>query len=430
MFVQTWRSVIAIALLANGASCAWAADWPQFRGVGGSGVASEATPPLEWSDSKNLKWKTALPGAGSSSPILVGDAIFVTYYKGVDGSDAGKLVRGLACLSRSDGKELWKVEIPSTAKEDSYTGYITEHGYASGTPVSDGEAVYAFLGKSGVLACDLKGNKLWQTNVGTESDIRRWGSGASPILFNNLVIINAASESQSVRALDKKTGKEVWKAPGSRLSLSFGTPAIVKVSDERSDLVIAPPGEVWGLNPTTGKLIWYASIRSDGNVSPSIVAGDGVVYVTGGFTGKGTTAIRVGGKGDVTKTHVIWSIKASSYVPTPLLHDNRLYWVNEDGLALCVDATTGKSIYEERLAVQGGGRGGKPFYASLVLGGKTLYAVSRKAGTFAYSVGDKFDAPVRSKLMDDTDFNATPAIAGKQLYIKSNKALYCLENAN
>ncbi|QVL32633.1 PQQ-binding-like beta-propeller repeat protein [Telmatocola sphagniphila] len=429
LFLGIWAGLFPPALMSR----TQAEDWPQFRGVEGRALAVSANPPVSWSNQQGVKWKKSLPGPGSSSPIVIKNNVLVTCYTGYgtsssDSNDSSHLLRGLLCLNRETGAEEWKLNVPSTSSEDRYTGYLTEHGYASSTPVSDGENIYCFFGKSGVVACDLKGKKLWQSNVGTDSDPRRWGSAASPILYKDIVIVNASSESQSVRGLDKKTGKEIWKAPASRLALSFGTPALAKVSDQRTDLIVAAPGEVWGLNPDTGKLIWYAGVRSDGNISPSVLVGDGVVYITGGFTGKGTTCIRVGGKGDVTKTHIEWSIKQSSYVPTPLLHNNLLHWVNEEGIAVCADAKTGKILYEERLSLQGGGRGGKPFYASPVLAQNKIYAVSRKAGVFVLAGDSKFEQISANKPLDDTDFNATPAIAGNQLFLRSNKFLYCLES--
>ena len=159
----------------------------------------------------------------------------------------------------------------------------------------------------------------------------------------------------------------MWKAEGKKLALSFGTPALVAAGD-RTDLVVPMPGEVWGLDPDTGKLRWHAEHKSQGNVSPSVAAGDGVAYLTGGFTGKATTAVKVGGE-------VLWSAKPSSYVPTPLVHAGRLHWVGDDGLAVALDAATGKTLYSERLP---GLSGGKPVYASPVRAGDRLYVVTRK----------------------------------------------------
>ena len=407
------------------------ADWPQFRGPTGTGFVV-GTPPIKWTDSDGVKWKTALPGPGSSSPIILGDKAFVTCYSGygVDAANPGnieKLMRHLVCVDRLSGKILWTKDVAASDAEDKFSGYLNEHGYASNTPATDGEAIYAFFSKAGVVAFDLDGQTLWQTSVGTESDERRWGSSASVILHKNLVIVNAASEGRAIVALDKKTGKQVWKADGKRLSLSFSTPALVQ-SGNRTDLVVAMPGEVWGINPDTGKLLWYATIKPSGNVCPGVIGADGTAYITGGFQTKGTTALKVGGSGDVTEKNTLWAVNKSSYVPTPVLHDGRLMNVTEDGFAVCMKAENGAVVYEERLSVKGvGGRGSRPFYASPVAADGHLYAVSRRSGVYVLKVGDKFELLQQNAPLDDSDFNATPAIVGKQMFLRSNKFLYCLE---
>jgi outer membrane protein assembly factor BamB len=417
------RSLAGALALAVLAAAHAGQDWPQFRGPGGAGADAEGQPPLTWSSGSNVKWKTPLPGAGSSSPIVVGGRVFVTCYRG-DGP--ANLSHHLLCVDRASGKVAWTADVPGAAGEDAPRGYLTEHGYASSTPASDGKAVYVFFGKVGILAFGLDGTKLWQASVGTESDEKRWGSGASPVLCDGKLIVNAARESRSIRALDCGTGKELWKAEGSRLELSFATPAVVRAPGGRTDVVVSMPGEVWGLNPNNGKLYWLARIRSEGNVVPSVVGGVGLAFLTGGFTGKGTTAVRLGGAGDVTGTHVLWSIPQSSYVPTPFLLDGRLLWVNEDGIVHAVDAKTGGLLYRQRLAGVSGGHG-RPVYASPVAPGDRVYAVTRRAGVYVLEGGAEFKQLARNEPLDDSDFNATPAVSGRQLFLRSNRCLYCLE---
>jgi outer membrane protein assembly factor BamB len=423
------RTIIAVLILIP----MWevsAADWPQFRGPNGSAVAPDAKPPLKWTAKEGVKWATKLPGPGSSSPIIVGDRVFVTCYSGygVDAQNPGssdKLVRHLVCLDRTSGKVTWTADVPAVTPEDPYRGYITEHGYASHTPVSDGEAVYVFFGKSGVLGFDMAGKQLWKTSVGKDSDIRGWGSGASPLLFKDIVIVNASSEGRAVVGLNKKTGKEMWRAEGRNLSLSFGTPALVKATAERTDLVVPMPGEVWGLDPETGKKRWTATIKPDGNISPSVLAGDGVVYITGGYQTKGSLALKPPTDGAETKP--VWETRVSSYVPTPLLNDGRLYCVNDNGIAVCLNATDGKTIYEERLSIKGvGGKGSRPFYASPVLANGHLYVPSRRSGVVVLKAGEKFEQVELNPPLDDTDFNGTPAVVGNQLFLRSNTHLYCI----
>ncbi|MGL4550464.1 MAG: PQQ-binding-like beta-propeller repeat protein, partial [Gemmataceae bacterium] len=246
----------------------FAADWPAFRGPGAA-ASCDGPAPLALEDT-TLRWKTPLPGPGSSSPVVSGDRVYVTCFTGAD--DPASLARHVLCLERATGKILWKDAVPA-ARDDEYRGYLAEHGYASSTPAADADGVYAFFGKSGVHAWDHAGKKLWKAEVGTRSDPKRWGSGTAVTLHRDLVVVNASSESRSVRALDRRTGKEVWKAEASGLALAFGTP--VAVGD---DLVLAVPGELWGLNGATGKLRWYAAIAPDGNVAPSIAAGGGMVF--------------------------------------------------------------------------------------------------------------------------------------------------------
>ena len=173
----------------------FASDWPRFRGLNGMGISDDTKLPLVWSDIKNLKWKTALPGPGSSGPIVFGDRVFITCYSGygVNSDNPGNqadLKRHLLCINRSDGKILCSKSIDAVLPEDPYRGYIREHGYASSTPITDGQSIYVHFGKTGVLAFDMQGRKLWQTSVGTGSSNRKWGSAASPILYKNMVAVH------------------------------------------------------------------------------------------------------------------------------------------------------------------------------------------------------------------------------------------------
>jgi outer membrane protein assembly factor BamB len=427
--------VLALFLAASTGTTTSAADWRQFRGPNGSGIAAtDAQPATTWSDSQNMKWKIALPGPGSSSPIMAGERLFITCYSGYGDGSGGdnpdKLQRHLLCVDRTTGQVLWDKSVAAELPEDSYSGNLREHGYASNTPVTDGERVYAFFGKTGVLAFDFEGQQLWKVNVGRQSSNRRWGSGASPILYQNTIIVNAAEEGRSILALNKLTGKEVWKVGVDSLELSFVTPALVECAGGRTDLALAVPGELWGLNPETGKLRWFAESGITGNVSPSVVAADGVVYATGGYPRQGTIAVRAGGKGDVTQTNVLWSSQNASYVPTPLVHEGHLFVVTDQGFATCMEAKTGKLIYKERLpGGSSAGRGGKPFYASPVLANGQLYAVSRRNGTFVMEAKPVFKLVAHNELAgDDSDFNGTPAIVGRQLFLRSNRNLYCIES--
>jgi outer membrane protein assembly factor BamB len=420
-------SVLAAVVLTMAAASA--TDWPRFRGPGGLGVG-ESTVPLEWSDEKNLLWKTPLPGPGSSSPVIHGDDVFVTCYSGYGvpgdrGGEPAKLVRYLLCIDRLTGAEKWRRDVAGDLPEDSYEGFLTEHGYASSTPVVDADAVYAFFGKSGVIAFDRAGKELWRVGVGKESSNRRWGSAASLIRHGDLVIVNAAEESQSIRGLDRRTGREVWKADAASLELAYGTPSIVRLADGREELVVAVPSEVWGLDPATGKIRWYASHSLTGNISPSVVVDGDVVYVFGGFRSAGSLAVRAGGTGDVTKSHMLWTSKASSYVATPLLHDGHLYWIDDRGQAFCSNAATGEQVYRSRVAeITGGGR---PVYASPVLSDGRLIVATRWGGTLVLPAKPDYRVLACNRFTsDESDFSGTPAIADGRLYLRSGRFLYCV----
>lgn len=398
------------------------ADWPQFRGSNGTGIASDPGLPTQWSAKKNVVWKTALPGPGDSSPITVGKQIFLTCYSGygLDEEKPGKLAElrhHLVCLDRDRGDLLWDRTIPAEMPEQEYRGYLTEHGYASATPASDGQAVYAFFGRSGVYAFSLQGEQLWHSSVG--NGVHIWGSAASPIVHQNLVIVNASIESQAVVALDKQTGKEVWRVPDVRESWS--TPLIVATADGGQELVLNMHSRVLGVDPQTGQELWRCEgIKS--YICPSVVAQDGIVYLSGGRPPQ-AMAIRTGGRGDVTKTHVVWSRKKASLVGTPLVHEGRIYWINSEGIFVCADLRDGKSLYEERLKLKGKG---DKVYASLVLGDGKLYGVSREDGTVVLAVGDKFQRLAQNHLDDSSTFDGTPAVSQGQLLLRSDRFLYCL----
>lgn len=403
------------------------ADWTRFRGPNGSGIAPDAHPPLQWSDSQNLCWKTQLPGAGTSSPIVVGERVLVTCYS-YDAKQA--LQRDLVCLNRADGKISWRSSLPAVQPEDRPGGMLMEHGYASHTPASDGERVYVFYGRSGAAAYDLQGKLLWQKSLGTGGNSKEWGSASSPVIYKNYVIITASEESGAIVALEKGTGKEAWRATGDALSYCFGTPILVE-SEGRTDLIFAANGELWGMNPDTGKLRWFAQTGLSGNIAPSVVAGEGMVFAFGGFPQLGAVAVRTGGRGDVTQTHVAWSSRSSTYIPTPVYSAGRLYFVSDGGFATCLDAKTGGLVYKERLPGASATGRGKPFYASPVLADGALVAVSRRNGTFVLAAQPEFKLLGQNRFSgDDTDFNATPALDGRQLFLRSNQYLYCVGSAS
>jgi outer membrane protein assembly factor BamB len=418
-------------------------DWPRFRGPDGSGV-SESSVPTEWGPNKNLKWKTELPGAGCSSPIVVGGKVFLTCYSGYGESrnnigNKEDLERHVVCIDQDSGKKVWSKTIPGTANEIDFAGIgVTAHGYSSHTPVSDGERLFVFLGKAGVIAYDLDGNELWQRMVGDQSDSKNWGSASSPIVHGDLVVVPALAESRAVYGLDKKTGEQKWVCESDAMDNTWSTPMVVDVDDSRSDIVIGVPDELWAINPENGKLKWAASGIGGENTGfyTSPVENDGVIYATvGGRSGGGTIAVRKGGTKDVTDSHVSWNGRTASSFASPVVHNGHLFAVGR-GIMQVVNIKTGKEVGKVRMEstenskpsnAGGGSRFGSPDYGSPVVAGDKLYYTKGNGETFVFNADAECKQVGANKLTDDSEiFSGTPAISNGQLLIRSNKYLYCI----
>lgn len=417
------RLLIASLSLVPSTFIAKAASWPQFRGEGGLAALEKAQAiPMEWSDTTHLKWKAELPGPGSSSPVFWDDRIFITCYVGYgtnprDPGNPEDLGRQLVCFSRSSGKLLWKRSIDLENPEDDYRGYIMEHGYASSTPVTDGVHVYGFFGKSGVHAFDMEGKPVWSQQVGKNSANRRWGSGASPILHGDLLIVNAADEGRALIAFDKKTGEERWRKKSPALELAYGTPVIQTQEDGSSALMIGMPREVWSLSPLTGDVRWIVPTEMPGNVCPTVVTTSDMAFVFGGYPKKSSIGIKDG--------KIVWTGKSTTYVPTPLEYEGHLYWVNDDAEAICMNAESGELVTKRKVEGMIGSKK-RSFYASMIRAGDKLLAVSRKSGTFVFEAKPEMKQVGQNRFEDDSDFNATPALAEDALYLRSNRFLYAV----
>ncbi len=400
-------------------------DVVRFRGEAGQGVSSEKGLPTEWSDTQNLAWRTELPGGGSSSPIVLGDRIFLTCYTGygLDETDPGKpedLARHVVCVDRGDGKILWQKSYATDGKEPKYQGNGARHGYSTSTCTTDGERLFVFFGRHGVLCLDPKdGAELWKTSVGDGDN--SWGSATSLVLFENLLLVNASIESRMLVALDKTTGKQVWHADGIRGS--WNTPLLVQVPGGETEVVLCLPEQVLGLNPKTGEKLWECEgIPDGGYVCPSVVANDGVVYAIGGR--KNTAlAVKAGGRGNVTKTHLLWKVGAGSNVVSPVYHNGHLYWMHErSGVANCLDAATGKVVYQERVEPRPG-----TVYSSVLLADGRLYYVSQHDGAFVVAAKPEFELIAVNKFeSDESRANACAVAHDGQLLIRSDKYLHCV----
>jgi len=403
------------------APSALGAEWSDFRGPHGLGISTETGLPVRWSSDQNIVWKTKLPGPGTSSPVTAGDRIFLTSYTGygLDDKNPGEMAdlrRHILCIDRKSGKVLWTKEFRPELPEHKYAGEGSYHGYSSSTPVTDGERLYVFFGKSGVYCFDLDGKELWHASVGKGTD--RWGSAASPVLYKDLLIVNASVESGQLVALDKMDGKEKWRAGG--ISSAWNTPLLVKPPSGDMELVVSIENLLVGLSPETGKELWHA----DGihrYVVPSVVADNGVVYAIGG--GHTSVAVKAGGRGDVTKTHVLWRVSTGSNVPSPIYHEGYLYWASDNGGTIrCQDAATGKFKYEKRLEPASG-----LIYASPVLADGKIYFVSQKKGTYVVAAKPEFELLAHNVFQDDgSRTNGSLAVSNGQLLLRSDEYLYCI----
>jgi len=412
-------AILALNLCSGPAS---GEDWTRLRGPGATGISQDTGLPIQWSATENIAWKTALPGRGGSSPITLGEKIFLTAYTGYgldrsEPEDQKDLTLHVLCLNRADGKLLWDKKSKALLPEQDYQkGHIDLHGYASATPVTDGESVFAFFGRSGVRAYDLDGKELWHTTVGSEIYHLGWGSGASPILFGDLLIVNASIESESLVALDKKTGEEVWRVPG--IHESWSTPLVVKLPDGGQELVLSMNGKVLGFDPASGKRLWECQGVQDYVVPMTVADDNGVVYITGGRSST-SLAVRAGGRGDVTETHRLWTLNKGCKVPSPLIHDGLLYWVSNLEKVACIDAKSGELYYYKRIE-----RGA--FYGSAVMAEGRIYAVSKMRGTIVLAAGKEFKQLARNEPLDESIFNATPVVSNSQLLLRSDRFLYCI----
>jgi outer membrane protein assembly factor BamB len=395
-----------------------AADWPQFRGPTGMGVSPSGGAPVSWSADKNVLWKADLPGPGTSTPVLFGDRIYVTCYTGFgipgERGSMDDLKLHVAALDRRNGKLIWSREVqPDLPEQDRIR---EEHGYASNTPAVAADGVYAFFGKSGVVKFDRDGKQLWRTRVG--SGLHGWGSGTSVVLHGDLVIVNASVESESLVALDRRTGKEVWRAGG--IKESWNTPILVQLPGGKTELVVAIQGKILGFDPATGQELWSCATDIGWYMVPCLVAHDGVVYCVGGRSGGGL-AVRAGGRGDVTQSHRLWTIRKGSNVTSPVFHDGHLYWMHESlGIAYCAEAKTGKIVYEQRLDRA------DQVYAAAVLADGKIYYVTRSGPTFVVAARPTFEKLATNTLGVRGRFDSSPAIADGRLYLRTDRTLYCL----
>jgi outer membrane protein assembly factor BamB len=327
--------------------------------------------------------------------------------------DMKQLKRHLVCLDRVGGKLLWARDIAALLPETKYDVYSALHGFASSTPASDGKHVFVLFGKTGVFCFDLDGKQVWHTSVGKGGD--GFGAGPSPIVYRDLLIVNASIESRSLVALNKSDGKPVWSV---KVGRTWCTPIVVPVAG-RDELVLSMPESLLALDPLSGAELWRCNvIQQKAYVCPSPVAHDGVIYA--GFH-NGFVAVRAGGKGDVTATHLVWSINRGANVSSPVYHAGHLYFATDAGGAQCVTADKGAKVYQKSLGSR------DRIYGSPLLADGKLYYVTREEGVFVLEAGPQWKVLAHNVLADDPSVcNGSLAVTGRQLLLRSDRYLYCI----
>lgn len=399
-------------------STAFAEDASRFRGPNMSGSYEATGLPTKWT-AENIAWKVDLPGHGSSSPAVYEGNIYLTAYTGYgldqnEPGDQANLKRHLFCIKADSGEIIWKVEAAAKTPETAYRGFQALHGYATSTPTVDSTGVYCFFGQNGVSKYTHKGELVWNTNVGGGK--HGWGSATSPVLFGDLVIVNASVESGSLVGLNKASGEQAWKTPG--MKSSWNTPILATSKEGRTELVVSSKDEILAYDPQTGAKLWKAEGVHD-YVCPSVIANDDIVYAIGGRSNT-ALAVKLGGDGEVENQ---WRQSKGSNVSSPVYHDGFIYFVSESkGLAYCLNAKTGEVMYSERMSPRPG-----RIYASPMLADGKIYIPSRENGVFVIAAKPEFELLAHNEPLDDSVFNASPVPLGDKLLLRSDTALYCLK---
>lgn len=354
--------VLLASLSATASTLSAQLEWPRFRGPQGQGFAADAKPPTTWSATENLKWRSELPGKGTSSPVVDGDRIYPTAYTGYgvnrrDPGDPADLRRHVLAFDRSSGRELWRVTKKGTEKEDLYRGFITQHGYASSACATDGERVYAVLGKSGLFAFTRDGKELWSVPLGQKSDPAKWGDASSPVVVGDLVIVHAGILGHRLLALDKRTGEERWTMRDKALTNSWTTPVPLRDGD-RQILLFAAPRRVLAIAAASGELLWEVPHPIADAVCSSIVVRGDVAYLIGSRRGAGV-AFRWRGVEKGEKPEMVWERRLRAGICTPVVVGTRMFWCT-GGRFYAVDAVKGGDLYSKKLPRIGARTGGFP----------------------------------------------------------------------
>jgi outer membrane protein assembly factor BamB len=422
------------------ASFVSADDWPQWRGPGANGIA-RGDAALEWTETKNVAWKANIPGRGHSTPVIFGDRIFLT--TAVPGAprgdapsaDAGGRRKGpggpgggaglgseyrfvLMCLDRKTGKTIWE----KTAKTATpHEGYHQRYGsFASNSPVTDGKLVYAFFGSRGLYAYDLNGNLKWQKDFPPMKMRLQFGEGTAPVIHEETLLLNFDQEEGShIVALDKTSGKQLWRSERDEVS-SWAPPLVIDHNGVKQ-AIVAASNKVRSYDMRTGKVIWECAGLGT-NVIPAPVIMKDVVYVMSGHRNPNLLAIKLGGAGDLTGSkNVLWTNqRGNSYTASPVLADGKLYFISDNGMLSCLDAATGQPHYlQQRLP--------KPynFKASPVAANGKLYLATEEGDVVVAKMGEKFEILAINSMADQM-FIASPVILDGSIYLRSQNTLFCV----
>jgi outer membrane protein assembly factor BamB len=406
-------SVIFVAFTT--CSRARAENWPEFRGPTGQGHYAGKGLPIAWSTTKNVIWKRPIPGSGWSSPVVQDGRIFLTTAVPVPGSKDQSL-RAL-CLDTAKGTLLWqtKVFLQDGTKAP---GIHSKNSHASPTPLIDGKRLFVHFGHQGTACLDLAGKVLWRNRELRYAPVH--GNGGTPVLVEGRLVFSAdGGDKQFVAALDPDTGKLIWKTDRKSEAykrFSFSTPLVIAVDGKKQ--IISPASDaVMAYDPADGKEIWRA--KYDGySVIPRPVAGHGMIFLSSGYERPSLVALRTGGTGDVTSTHLAWTVsKGAPHTPSPLLVGDEVYMISDGGIASCLDARTGKAHWQERI---GGGFSASPLHAD-----GRIYLQSEDGVTTVIRAGTTFARLAQSKLDERT--LASYAVADGAIYLRTEKNLYRIQ---
>ncbi len=426
-------------------TCVWCfaagkADWPYWRGPAADGMAV-GDAPLHWSDTQNVKWKTDIPGRGSSSPVIWGDRIFVTtavktgaaggaeQAKPAPGGRPGLSTPGpqsehkfeVLCLDRKTGKVLWqRTAITATPHE----GHHPQYGsFASNSPVTDGKNVYAFFGSRGMYCYDMQGKLVWKKDLGVQMRMRMaFGEGMAPVISGDKLILVFDHEGESFMVvLNKNNGKELWRAKRDEPS-NWAAPLVVDYGG-RKQVVISSVRKVRSYDLETGKPIWECAGLGS-NTIPQPVRQDDLIFAMSGHQNPKLMAIRLGREGDLTGTDaIVWSqTRGNSYTPSPVIYDNKLYVLTDSGMVSCYNARTGEPYYHQTRLPKS-----YNFKSSLVGANGKLYMASEQEDIVVLKMGEKFEV-LATNTMTDEMFIATPAIYDGEIFLRGRSRLYCISD--